>query len=71
MKGAVPESLIKELAMNRANSVKEELVNKYHLDPNKFSVDGVGWDRPADSNDPLNHAKNRRVEIKVYPAEME
>jgi len=73
MKGAVPESLIKELAMNRANAVKEELVNpnKYKLDPNKFSVDGVGWDRPADSNDPLNHAKNRRVEIKVYPAEME
>ncbi len=71
MKGAVPESLIKELAMNRANAVKEELVKKYNLDPNKFSVDGIGWDRPADSNDPLNHAKNRRVEIKVYPAEME
>ncbi|MCU0979517.1 MAG: phosphate ABC transporter substrate-binding/OmpA family protein [Pirellulaceae bacterium] len=71
MKGAVPESLIKELAMNRANAVKEELVKKYNLDPNKFSVDGVGWDRPADSNDPLNHAKNRRVEIKVYPAEKE
>lgn len=71
MKGAVPENLIKELALNRANAVKEELVNKYKLDPNKFSVDGVGWDRPADSNDPLNHAKNRRVEIKVYPAEKE
>jgi len=71
MKGAVPETLIKELAMNRANAVKEELVKKFNLDPNKFSVDGIGWDRPADSNDPLNHAKNRRVEIKVYPAEME
>ncbi len=71
MKGAVPESLIKELAMNRANAVKEELVKKFNLDPNKFSVDGIGWDRPADSNDPLNHAKNRRVEIKVYPAEKE
>jgi hypothetical protein len=23
----------------------------------------------ADVNDPLNHAKNRRVEIKVYPLE--
>ena len=29
----------------------------------------VGWDRPADASDPQNHAKNRRVEIKVYPAE--
>jgi flagellar motor protein MotB len=57
--------------MNRANAVKEELVNKYKLEPNKFSVDGVGWDRPADANDPSNHAKNRRVEIKVYPAEQE
>ena len=26
-------------------------------------------DRPADPADPENHAKNRRVEIKVYPAE--
>jgi len=25
--------------------------------------------KPADSADPDNHAKNRRVEIKVYPAE--
>jgi flagellar motor protein MotB len=31
----------------------------------------MGWDRPADSNDPLNQAKNRRVEIKVYPAEVQ
>ena len=30
---------------------------------------GMGWDRVADASDPNNHAKNRRVEIKVYPAE--
>ena len=30
---------------------------------------GMGWDRPADPSDPDNNAKNRRVEIKVYPAE--
>jgi hypothetical protein len=29
----------------------------------------MGWDRPADAADPENHAKNRRVEVKVYPAE--
>jgi NitT/TauT family transport system substrate-binding protein len=29
----------------------------------------MGWDRPADPSDPDNGAKNRRVEIKVYPAE--
>ena len=70
MKGKVPESLVKELSGNRANSVKEALVNKYKtLNPNQFSADGKGWSSPADPNDRDNHAKNRRVEIKVYPAE--
>ncbi|MDH3590342.1 MAG: phosphate ABC transporter substrate-binding/OmpA family protein, partial [Planctomycetota bacterium] len=69
MKGRVPASLVKELARNRASSVKQALVNKFKLDPNQLAVEGVGWDRPADDNDPLNHAKNRRVEIRVYAAE--
>ena len=43
--------------MNRANAVKEALVSKFNLDPNKFSVDGMGWDRPADSNDPFNQPR--------------
>ena len=51
------------------HAVKEALVSKYSLDPNKFSSEGLGWDVPADSNDPENHAKNRRVEVKVYSAE--
>jgi flagellar motor protein MotB len=29
----------------------------------------MGWSMPADPNDPLNHAKNRRVEVKVFPLE--
>lgn len=69
MKGQVPEDLVKELSRNRANSVKEALARKYDLDPNQFSVDGVGWARPADPHDPDNHAKNRRVEIRVFAAE--
>ncbi len=44
-------------------------MNKYKLDPNQFGVEGMGWDRPADPKDPQNHARNRRVEVKVYPAE--
>lgn len=71
MKGTVTPSLVKELSNNRANAVKEALVQKFKLDPNKFSCAGVGWDRPADPADPLNHAKNRRVEVKVYPAEQQ
>src|SRR6058998_984149 len=70
MKGQVPKSLVQELSMNRANAVKEAIVRKFtSLQPNQFSTVGLGWDRPADPADPENHAKNRRVEVKVYPAE--
>jgi outer membrane protein OmpA-like peptidoglycan-associated protein len=70
MQGQVPPSLVKELSLNRANAIKEALLQKYkELDPNRFAVEGMGWDKPADPNDPENHFKNRRVEIKVYSAE--
>jgi NitT/TauT family transport system substrate-binding protein len=70
MKASVPKSLVQELSLNRANSVKEAIVRKFpSLQPNQFISSGIGWDKPADSSDPANHAKNRRVEIKVYPAE--
>jgi len=70
MRGTVPKSLVQELSLNRANSVKEALVRKFpSLQPNQFSTAGLGWDKPADPADPENHAKNRRVEVKVYPAE--
>jgi NitT/TauT family transport system substrate-binding protein len=70
MRGTVPKSLVQELSLNRANSVKEAIVRKFpSLQPNQFSTTGLGWDKPADPSDPENHAKNRRVEVKVYPAE--
>ncbi len=70
MKGMVPETAVLELSANRANAVKEAIVRKFpSLQANQFSATGVGWSRPADPRDPLNHAKNRRVEIKVYPLE--
>jgi NitT/TauT family transport system substrate-binding protein len=69
MRGAADESLVKELSLNRANSVKQALVNKYKLQPAQFITQGVGWSKPADPNDPENHVKNRRVEVKVIPAE--
>jgi outer membrane protein OmpA-like peptidoglycan-associated protein/ABC-type nitrate/sulfonate/bicarbonate transport system substrate-binding protein len=68
-RGQIPDALVKELSLNRANAVREALVNKYQMDPNRFAAAGWGWDRPADPNDPENQAKNRRVEIKVYSAE--
>jgi outer membrane protein OmpA-like peptidoglycan-associated protein len=70
MKGQVPESSVAELSANRANAVKEALVKKFpSLQPNQFAISGMGWNRPADPSDPINQAKNRRVEVKVYPLE--
>ncbi len=70
MKGKAPVDLVKELSMNRAQAVKEALAKKYELDPNQFNIDGDGWDRPADQLEPMNHSQNRRVEVKIYPAEV-
>ena len=70
MRGTVPKSLVQELSLHRANSVKEAILRKFpSLQANQFASSGVGWDRPAEPTDPENHAKNRRVEVKVYPAE--
>jgi hypothetical protein len=70
MRAQVPKTLVQELSTNRANAVKEAILRKFtSLQPNQFTTAGIGWDRPADPSDPDNHAKNRRVEVKVYPAE--
>ena len=68
--GIVTAADVQELSLRRANAVKEAIVRKFTtLDPNQFATAGIGWDRPADASDPNNHARNRRVEIKVYPLE--
>ena len=61
---------MKELSLQRANAVKEAVLRKFKtLQANQFLASGMGWDRPADATDPMNNAKNRRVEVKVYPLE--
>lgn len=67
-KGARTED-VKRLSLDRAAAVRQALVKKYNFDPNKFLVEGKGWDVPADSEDPMNQALNRRVEVSVYPPE--
>ncbi len=70
MKGQVSEALVSELSRSRAAAVKTELLGKFpQFNPNQFSTDGLGWNRPYDPADPNNHAKNRRVEIKVISLE--
>jgi NitT/TauT family transport system substrate-binding protein len=69
MKGKVPVQAVRELSLARAESIKRALIEKFKFDPNKFSVEGKGWDVPADTNDANNQALNRRVEISVFPPE--
>jgi len=71
MRGKVPENMVKDLSLQRANAVKQAVVKEYALDPNKFNVEGFGWEHPADLSDPMNQAKNRRVEVKIFTAEQE
>ena len=69
MKGKVPLQAVRDLSVARAESIKRALIDKFKFDPNKFSIEGKGWEVPADSNDPGNQALNRRVEISVFPPE--
>lgn len=68
-KGQVPVEAVRDLSLARAEAIKRALVEKFKFDPNKFSIDGKGWDVPADPNDPNNQALNRRVEISVFSPE--
>jgi len=68
--GTVTAADVQELSLRRANAVKQALIRKFpSLNANQFTTAGKGWDVPADAADPNNNAKNRRVEIKVYPLE--
>lgn len=70
MKGDVPYTAVEMLSNERAQAVKTALLKAFKtLQPNQFGTEGMGWKVPADESDPNNHAKNRRVEIKVYPLE--
>ncbi|HOI89305.1 MAG TPA: phosphate ABC transporter substrate-binding/OmpA family protein [Candidatus Rifleibacterium sp.] len=69
MKGKIPEQIVKDLSMNRAEAVKKALVDKYKFDPKKFVVEGEGWNKPADLDNVMNQALNRRVEVSVFPPE--
>lgn len=72
-KGIVPRDMVRELSYNRADSVRQAIMEKYQFDPNKFKVVGNGWDNPlpgcTDPGNAEHNKKNRRVEVKVFPLE--
>ena len=69
MKGKIPTKAVQDLSLARAEAIRKSLIEKYKFDPNKFSIEGKGWDVPADPSSPDNQALNRRVEISVFPPE--
>jgi uncharacterized protein (TIGR02145 family) len=53
-----------DLSKRRGASVKNELVNKFGVDPGRLETDGKGESEPIAGNDSaVNKAKNRRVEF--------
>jgi outer membrane protein OmpA-like peptidoglycan-associated protein len=53
-----------DLSQRRSASVKNALVERYHVDPNRLSTSGSGDYAPIDTNDTLEgRARNRRVEL--------
>jgi NitT/TauT family transport system substrate-binding protein len=71
MKGRVPVQAVRDLSLARAEAIKQALIQKYKFPADKFTVEGKGWDEPADPNDPDNQPMNRRVEISVFPPEQQ
>jgi outer membrane protein OmpA-like peptidoglycan-associated protein len=52
----------KELSLKRANALRELLIKKYHISPNRISIMGFGEDYPVASNKTAKgRAKNRRI----------
>ena len=56
----------KLISKKRAEYVKKLLIEKYKADGERIITEGKGWDSPVD---PLDQAKNRRVEIRFYSFE--
>jgi outer membrane protein OmpA-like peptidoglycan-associated protein len=53
-----------DLSRRRAAAVKQALVARYRISPDRLSTDGFGASRPVETNDTLEgRARNRRVEL--------
>ena len=57
-----------DLSRQRAQAVKQYLIEKYGFPTTRMRAVGNGPDRPvADNSTPEGREKNRRTDIKVYP----
>lgn len=72
MKGNIPIDAVQRLSQQRAEAVRDALLKKFPtIPPNQIGTDGMGWKTPADPSQPFDHARNRRVEVKVFPLEQQ
>src|SRR5207237_1225334 len=62
-----PLQAVRDLSLTHANAMKRALIEQYKFDPNKFSNEGTGWHAAEDAPAPNVRARNRRVEITVFP----
>lgn len=69
LRGLANFSDVQRLSQARAQAVVDALVAQFKFPKEKFTAQGMAWDQPANPEDPQNHALNRRVEIRVFPAE--
>ena len=71
MKAQVPKSLVQELSLNRANCGEgsDRRASSRRCSRTSSRRRASAGTAPRIRRIPNNHAKNRRVEIKVYPAE--
>ena len=59
-----PDAHNLDLSKRRAASVKQALVDRYHIPPDRLATDGFGSAGAIDTNDTLEgRARNRRVEL--------
>jgi hypothetical protein len=57
-----------DLSTRRAASVRQALIDRYHIAPGRLIPAGFGASRPKDTNDTLEgRARNRRVELARQP----
>ncbi len=62
-----PEDFNLKLSLQRANKVKNYLVQKYKIDPHRIKTEGKGEAQLAfPENTPQNRSKNRRVEAEIF-----
>jgi outer membrane protein OmpA-like peptidoglycan-associated protein len=58
------EAYNQTLSERRAASIKEYLVQQFHIDPTRLTVKGMGEEKPVMTNDTeAGRSKNRRVEV--------